>query len=217
LGLKNPLLTNQRGFSFNNPIMQQVLSTGAEKYMQGLSLIIAPLLLLVSGFFWEKGEYKVAGATFLILSLFFWIPALTGLFGLVKTKMPRYAVYGLWIAVYGCISGVCFGFLGYLTTIFNISHQEYLSALSRYPISSQLLLFLGGPLFPLSILLLGINLVRTKSVKQWAGILLCLASIAFPLSRIPRIELIAHAADILFLIPCLHMGIAFFQQKDKLN
>jgi drug/metabolite transporter (DMT)-like permease len=83
--------------------------------------------------------------------MFFWIPALTGLFGLLKNKMPHDAVWGLWIAVYGCISGCCFAFLGYLTTIFNISHQEYLQALSRYPITSQVLLFAAGPLFPLSL------------------------------------------------------------------
>jgi len=34
--------------------------------------------------------------------------------------MPRYAAWGLWIAIFGCISGVCFAFLGYLTNVFDI-------------------------------------------------------------------------------------------------
>jgi hypothetical protein len=55
--------------------MQKITSSQAEKNMQGFSLIIAPLLLFVSGFFWENGEYNVPTATILILSLFFWIPA----------------------------------------------------------------------------------------------------------------------------------------------
>ena len=85
--------------------------------------------------------------------------------------MPRYAVWGLWIAVFGCISGVCFAFLGYLATIFNISHDQYLNLLSHYPITSQILLFGSGPLFPLSILVLGITLMLNGSVPVWIGIL----------------------------------------------
>src|SRR6185503_13029928 len=131
-----------------------------EKRSQGISLIIGSLLFTVSTFFWTNGEYSVPSATLIIFSMFFWIPAFTGLFSLLKNKMPRYAIWGLWIAVYGCISGCCFAFLGYFTTIFNISHEQYLQAFSNYPVTSQILLFAAGPLFPLSILLLGINLVR---------------------------------------------------------
>ena len=47
--------------------------------------------------------------------------------------MPRYGIWGLWVAKFGCISGVCFAFLGYLTTVFNISNQQYLDSLSKYP------------------------------------------------------------------------------------
>ena len=171
-----------------------------EKNFQGFSLVAAPFLLGLSTFFWSNGEYSVPSATLLILSMFFWIPALTGLFGLLKEKMPRYAVYGLWIAVFGCISGVCFAFLGYLTTIFNISHETYIKELAAYPITSQLLLFATGPLFPLSLVLLGINLIRTGSALL-IGLLIFLGGIAFPASRILREPLLAHLADMCLLIP----------------
>jgi len=124
---------------------------------------------------------------------------------------------GLWIAVYECISGCCFAFLGYFTTIFNISHQQYLQTLSNYPVTSQLLLFVAGPLFPLSILLLGINLVRTKTVHVRIGLLLCIAAIVFPLSRIQRIETAAHIADALLLIPTVYLGLNFLSNKSRLS
>ena len=186
-----------------------VLSTKSsqlEERVEGFCLIVAPVLLAASTFFWQNGEYGVEAAILIIFSMFFWIPALTGLFSLIKNEMPRYAVWGLWVAVFGCISGVCFAFLGYLATIFNISHEQYLYSLSHYPVTSQILLFGSGPLFPLSLLVLGINLMLKGSVPVWIGILFCLAASAFPLSRIPRIEWMAHIADLAMLIPSAAMA-----------
>jgi len=174
----------------------------SEKNFQGFSLVMAPFLLSLSTFFWSNGEYSVPSATLIILSMFFWIPALTGLFALLKEKMPRYAVYGLWVAVLGCISGVCFAFLGYLATVFNISHEVYLKQLAEYPLTSQLLLFATGPLFPLSLMLLGINLIRTGSALI-IGLLIFLGGVAFPASRILREPLLAHLSDLRLLIPCI--------------
>ena len=187
-------------------------SSQLEKRVEGFCLIIAPLLFAASTFFWQDGEYGVEAAILIIFSMFFWIPALTGLFSLVKNEMPRYAVLGLWIAVFGCISGVCFAFLGYMATIFNISHEQYLYSLSHYPVTSQILLFGSGPLFPLSILILGINLILKRSVPAWTGILFCLAAIAFPLSRIPRIEWMAHIADLAMLIPSVAIAGQIFRK-----
>ena len=188
---------------------ESILSTKSsqlEKKVEGFCLIVAPVLFTASTFFWQDGEYGVEAAILIIFSMFFWIPALTGLFSLIKNEMPRYAVWGLWVAVFGCISGVCFAFLGYLATVFNISHEQYLYSLSHYPVTSQILLFGSGPLFPLSLLVLGINLLLKRSVPVWIGILFCLAAIAFPLSRIPRIEWIAHMADVAMLIPSVAMA-----------
>jgi hypothetical protein len=189
----------------------------AENKFYGFALIIAPLLFAASTFFWVNGEYGVASATAGIISLFFWIPALTGLFGLLKNTMPRYATFGLWIAVFGCISGICFMFLGYLTTIFNIPHEEYLQKLNEYPFSSQLLLFATGPLFPLSLLVLGINLARKKKVASWIAVLLCIGAIAFPASRILRIEWVAHIADLLLLIPTAAIGFSLMRKDYALT
>lgn len=200
------------------PRSNLILSTKSsqlEKKVEGFCLIIAPLLFAASTFFWQNGEYGVEAAILIIFSMFLWIPALVGLFSLIKMEMPRYSVWGLWIAVFGCISGICFAFLGYLTTVFNISHQQYLESLSQYPFTSQVLLFGSGPLFPLSILILGINLILKRSVAVWIGILFCLGAVAFPLSRVPRIEWIAHVADFFMLIPSL--AIAAQILKDVKN
>jgi len=182
-------------------------------FMFGLSLILAPALQALSTFFWVDGEYGVTGGTILVFSMIFWIPALLVLFSLVKNKMPNYAAWGFLIAVYGFVSGVNFGFLGVLTEIFGIPHEKYIQELAKYPISSNLLLFQAGPLAPLSLVILGIVFLYTKAVDWKIGLLIMLGGIAFPFSRISRIELIAHFADVLQLIPLALLGGKILMQR----
>jgi hypothetical protein len=40
-----------------------------------------------------------------------------------------------------------------------------------------------------------------------------MGAIAFPLSRIPRIDLVAHAADVLVLVPLASIGLGFLKSR----
>ena len=193
--------------------MQRIRITQTSRFL-GSSMIMAPLVFGASTFFWKSGEYGITGGTILVLSMIFWIPAFIGLFKLLKDEMPSYASIGFLVATYGCISGVNFGMVGVFSEAFQISHDVYLSKAANQPLAFNLLLFWSGPLFPLSLLVLGINLLRKKVIPTWAGILICLGAIAFPLSRIPRIELVAHIADILLAIPLLYIGIQFLSNRQ---
>lgn len=121
--------------------------------------------------------------------------------------MPNYAGWGLLTAIVGFISGVGFAFTGVYTEIFSISHESYIAGFSKYPVASNLLLFQTGPLAPLSLIVLGIVFLKTRVVKLHVGLLIALGGIAFPLSRISRIEWVAHFADTLLLIPLAELGI----------
>ncbi len=191
-------------YNTNQPIAK---STRLEIQVERFCLVAAPLLFGASTFFWNNGEYGTEAATLIVLSMFCWIPALKGLFGLVSHELPRYSVIGCWLAVFGCISGVCFAFLGYLTTIFGISHVQYLQSLSNYPATSQILPFASGPIFPLSLLVLGIILLVKRKLRFLNGLLFCAGALMFPVSRIPRIEWIAHIADLLILAPCVWIAV----------
>jgi hypothetical protein len=175
-------------------------------FMYGISLIMAPLLQAVSSFFWINGEYGVTGGTILVFSMIFWIPALISLFSLVKDRFPNYAAWGLLVAIYGFISGVNFGFAGVFTEVFNIAHEKYIQELAKYPIASNLLLFQAGPLAPLSLIVLGIVLLRNKTVDFKIALLIIIGGIAFPISRISRIEWVAHIADLLLFVPLSILG-----------
>ncbi|MDO3640427.1 hypothetical protein [Mucilaginibacter sp. L3T2-6] len=186
--------------------------------LSGLALIVAPLLFGASTFFWQNGEYGPTAAVLLTLSNAFWIPALIALFGFIKNKMPVYYPIGLFVAICGsCIGGNSFSYLGYFTTVFGISHQTYISTLAHYPISSGILIFWAGPLFPLSLLVLGINLIRKRTIETWLGILICLGAIVFPLGRILRIEVVAHLTDLLFAVPFFVIGWRFINSRGSVS
>jgi len=188
----------------------QASTNSLQLKLMGLTLIIAPVMFGASTFFWQNGEYGVVAATLIAVASIFWIPATTALFGLLRTKMPIYYSLGLFVAIYGaCMGGIAFALLGYFTQLFHISHEAYVSTLAKYPVSSGILIFWAGPLFPLSLLVLGINLIRKKAIANWLGFLICLGAIAFPLGRIFRIELIAHFTDLLFAIPFILIGWRF--------
>ncbi|SEN75525.1 hypothetical protein [Lihuaxuella thermophila] len=179
----------------------------------GICMIIAPLIGSISVFFWENGEYGVNGGLLTIISSVFWIPAFMGLFGMLKNKMPYYANMGLFIAIYGCVSGALFGFTDIYDAIFHISHDESLQAFTQYPLHLSMSLYWAGPLFPLSLAIVAVVLIWKREVPVWAGILLAAGALLFPVSRIPRLELVAHATNLLLLIPLVCIGWTLWNKK----
>ncbi|WP_128546881.1 hypothetical protein [Larkinella soli] len=180
-----------------------------ERTLQGLSMLIAPLLFTISSFFISPGpygEYGTTGGTLIVLGSVFWIPAFMGLFDRVRTALPRYAAWGLLIAVYGCIAGSNFGLRGVYAEAFGLSHARVLEESAAHPLSFNLTLYWGGPLFPLSLLVLGIQLIRTRTAPIWVGVLICLEGVLFPLSRIGRHPVLAHLSDLMILIPMVYLG-----------
>jgi hypothetical protein len=192
----------------------------AERKLWGLSLILAPALFATSTFFWVQAngriEYGAIGGTIIAIATVFWIPAFIGLFDLVKDRMPRYATWGLLVAIYGCIGGAAFGLEGLFAEAFRIPHDVRREAWAQFPTTFNLTFFWPGPLFPLSLLILGAMLIRTKSLPLWAGLLICVAAIAFPVSRIPRISLVAHVADVLMLVPLAYAGLGLLKSRGQI-
>ena len=175
-------------------------------FLFGTCFILAPLLFFISGFFWSGMEYGVIGGTILNLGAACWIPVFIALFSILKDKLPVYASWGLPIAILGCVAGANFAMVGVNAEVFQFPHQVYLDEYAKYPLSANLLLFWTGPLFPLSLIFLSIQLIRSRSLKLWPMILIGLGAVAFPLSRITRNIWVTHAADLLLLIPFVYLG-----------
>lgn len=181
----------------------------SEQKLWGVSMLLAPTLFAASSFFWTTDayrEYNPVGGTLLFLATVFWVPAFAGLFALLRPTLPRYAAWGWVVAVYGCLGGNHFGLRGLYAEAFSLSHQQMLQAAVVHPLPFNLTMYWPGPVFPLSLLVLGIQLFRKKAAPGWAAGLLALGGLAFPLSRIGRNLLVAHAADLFLLIPVAYLG-----------
>jgi hypothetical protein len=195
-----------------------------EKLFQGICLITAQLIVLISTFFWDdNGRYTIDGAVMIIIAMVFWIIGFTAIFDLLKEKNPWYARLGLWYAVYGCAGGIAFGFEGLYSVVFDISDKIGMAAFEKFPMHMNIVLFWAGPAFPLTLIILGIMLFIRRIGNKWVNLLFTLGGIAFPISRISRIEWIAVVADILLLIPVVVISIQFIrgetlnEKKHKLQ
>lgn len=176
-------------------------ATKIQRHIWHISMVVAPLLIAISQLFWKNGLLTPPAGWLQVLAFTFWIIAFQGVFDALKELTPAYSTIGFLIAVYACIGGAGFGFDGIYTFQMGIDSQvEANKQHAQMGFPALVTLFIPGILFPLSLAIMGIQLIRTKSVKTWVGITLIIAAVGFPLSRIPRIDWIAHTDNALLLI-----------------
>ncbi|HMQ49101.1 MAG TPA: hypothetical protein PKA00_16625 [Saprospiraceae bacterium] len=179
-------------------------------------LILAPALIVAAQFFWKDGVVTATAGVIQVLAFTCWIFAFQGMFNALKSDMPRYAVVGFVIAVYACIGGNNFGVDGIYAEAMGITSLEEADQLiQQIGFPSAIYLFIPGTLFPLSLLLLGIQLWRTKKISTLAGLLLCVGAVCFPLSRIPRIDLLAHIDNLLLLAAHVMIALELFGKRQS--
>jgi hypothetical protein len=178
-------------------------TTRIERTFYGICLTTAPILLGISTFFWQGHDIGITGGTLQVYSFVAWIPAMFGLLALLRPKMPRLATWGMLMATFACIGGVDFGMEGVLSGAFAKAGAtaDMASAVpGALGVSMALLFPVPGLFFPLTLLVVGIALMRTRTIPAWVAVVLCVAAIGFPVGRIPRIEPIAHLTDLLLLV-----------------
>lgn len=112
-----------------------------------------------------------------------------------RPAAPRLAPPLLLFLLFGVTGGLAFGFPGFFEAMFGASGEESLAALAHHPLESTLLLWIPDPMMPSGLLLLAFLLAWRRLVPLWTAGPLALGAIAFPLSRIPRIDLVAYLAD----------------------
>ncbi|WFE53189.1 hypothetical protein [Micromonospora sp. WMMD1155] len=165
-----------------------------------IALVLGPTGSALATYLWTDGRYGATGGAVLVLAMVVWTYGLIGLLDAVRPRAPRYAAVALPVFLYGAMGGAAFGFQGVFEDIFDQSADASLAALAAHPFAANLLLWIPGPVMPLSLFALGIALARTHLVPRWPAALLCAGALAFPLSRIPRIDTVAYLADALLIV-----------------
>lgn len=188
------------------PIERFAATPPLARTIQGASLIVGPALNGAATFFWTDGRHGVIGGTLVVHSSVVWLPGLLGLWEVVRTSRPVLGTVGALSAVFGAFGGITFGLQGFYEGVFGLSQQQSLDALAEHPVAAQLVLWLPGPIFPLTLLLLAGAVAVTRSAPLWMSSLLAVGALLWPVSRIPRIEAVAHLADLAVLVPSVGLG-----------
>lgn len=145
------------------------------------------------------GRYGVTGGVLVAPSCTTCAYGLIGAWERLHARLHVAAAAGLVLTVLGTFGGIAFGLQGFFEGAFGFSAAESLAAVNRHPVAAWLVLWGAGPLFPLALVALGAALLWTRLVPRPVAVALMIAGVAFPVSRIGRIDLVAHAVDVLLL------------------
>ena len=189
-----------------------------ENKLYVLALFIAPLLLAISTFLWQGEGIGYAGGIIQVYSYLFWIPAMLGLLSLLRAALPTFAVWGTLLVCWVCLAGNNFGMEGIYLSSFaqagaDVSQLAAVDA--AMTVAGIFVLYMPGLLFPLTLALIAFLLWRKQAVPPLYALLLVVGALAFPLSRVPRIVLIAHVADLLLLVALWGIGWLMLQGETK--
>lgn len=183
----------------------------------GVCLIVAPLLVAASSALRSSEATLYAAALAQMYGAFLFIPAVLGLAALLRQRAPRLAVFGGLTGILGYVGGINFATFDLYTWAARTAGADDATVRAIVGVSeSQLLpaLNLPGIVGPLTLLTLSIGLFRTGVVPTWVAVLLGFGAIAFPLGRVPEIQLLLHLSDLLLLIPLAWIGSRYLGRPE---
>lgn len=178
----------------------------------GVAVIVAPLLLLGSTVaFLTAGEginQGVLGNTMGVWVAFTFAIAIVGILRVVEPRAPRAAPILTAIALAGFCGGVAINidylFIELGGPAFNAAINE---AVDAQPVAILALLPWGW-FGPLSFILVGIFLWRTRTTAWWNGALLIAGGVLFVAGRPATIDALALAADAVLILALVPVGLA---------
>jgi hypothetical protein len=181
----------------------------------GISMILAPSLLLLSSVIGWSGSEQWAGVI-QVYAMFLFIPTALGLTSLLWARVPRLAVALRMLLFFGCVGGIGYGLAVAIDAAMEGARvdQTALDELTDIVESGlPLVLNLPGITFPLSLVVTGFTLWRTRAVPTPPATLLVLAGVGFPISRIGGIEPLMIVVDATFVVALGWIGSTFLRSS----
>jgi hypothetical protein len=182
--------------------------------MQGVCLVLGTALFATSTFFWlPTGTYGATSGALLGVGLALWTFGLIGIVEDLRPRLPIVSSVVLLMLIFGAFGGAAFGVRGLYDELLGFTREASVQAVTTFPLAADVIFYWPGPLFPLSLLMIGLALLRTRIVPLWTAGLICAVGIAFPFSRIPRIGWVAHVVDAAIVVA--FCAIAFLRTRAR--
>jgi len=178
----------------------------------GAATIAAPVLLIASTTAYTAGDglgEDQVGGVIQVYAMVAFMLTVVGLTQMLENLSPRVAALLTLVGVLGVAGGVGYGINSIYADIGTIDLNDDVAGAAG-PLALQL----PGILFPLTFVGLGVALLRTHVQPRWCAVALVVAGVLFPLSRIPSVEILALAADTVFLVALLPLGSAMLRGRD---
>lgn len=160
-----------------------------------LAAVVGPVVLLGSSLAWLAGDdlAELRG----ILQLWA-MPALAlALFGIASRLEGSAPVARAVVTALSTIGAVTGG--AFALEILMVDHFGTERLIDQDTPSAMLALGLPGPLFPVSMIALGVLSARHRTLPSRQAVMLAAAGVLFPLSRIPQVPALAVIADVLLI------------------
>ncbi len=178
----------------------------------GGAMVIAPILLLASTVAATTGgglgEDRVGGAL-QVYAMAAWILVIVGLTRMLQRPFPIAAAVLMAIGALGAAGGIGYG-------LDSIQNAEFGTTTEDAGAAGPIALQVPGILFPVANIGIGVALMRARVDPRWSGIVLAVAALLFPVSRIGSVEPLAMAVDVLFLIALAPLAWAILQGRDPM-
>lgn len=172
----------------------------AARILTAAALALAPVLYAASTLTWrENGTYGVTGAVWMAGSLVCWLHGLSALYGLLAARWPLFAAAGRLVLAAGVAGGTAFAVRGFYDGALGHTREASIQVLEDHPVASQLLFFLPGPLFPASLVLLGVALAKARLVHPALGLALAATGVVFPVTTVLRVQPGATALSVVMI------------------
>lgn len=168
-----------------------------------VSLVVGPALLAASSVAWIADSPQVRGA------LAFWAIVLVGvgLHGIVLRRLAEpaptaHAVLGVTLAA-GVAAGAAFAVEMLMVDTFAVDRL-----VETGDPAAILTLNLPGTMFPISVIAIGVFSWRKQTLPVASALLLALAGIVFPMSRIGEVAALAVVSDLLLVAATAPIALA---------
>ncbi|MEV6768724.1 hypothetical protein AB0N05_08820 [Nocardia sp. NPDC051030] len=159
------------------------------RVLPAVALAVSPVLYAISTLTWQDdGIHGVAGAVWNAGALVGWLYGLNAVYDLLAHRFPRFTAVARLVLMIGVAGGVAFAMRGFYDGALGNSPETSLRLLQDHQLASELLMFLPGPLFPISLILLGIALAKARLVPRALGIAVAVTGVVFPFTTILRLH-----------------------------